>query len=80
MDKEHDHGRYDSGHSNLTGANFFKNPHNKVKIHEENGSVILTPVVEEKLRFDHLIGIFSDGKMSSEEFMGEKAIEKELEL
>jgi hypothetical protein len=36
----------------------------KVKIHEKNGSIISTPLSEEKPCFDHLIGIFSDGKMS----------------
>jgi virulence-associated protein VagC len=51
----------------------------KVKIHEENGSIILTPVVEKKQNFDALFGMFSDGKISTEEYMKEKQIEKELE-
>jgi len=51
----------------------------KVRIHEENGSIILTPILENKLNFDILFGMFSDGKISSEEFMMEKKIEKELE-
>jgi hypothetical protein len=52
---------------------------NKVKIHEENGSVILTPVSGEKPHFDHLIGIFSDGKMSIDKFLLQKRLDKELE-
>jgi hypothetical protein len=51
----------------------------KVRIHEENGSIILTPFPEEKLRFDHLVGIFSDGKMSVDKFLLQKQLDKELE-
>jgi virulence-associated protein VagC len=51
----------------------------KVKIHEENGSIILTPVAEIKQNFDVLFGMFSDGKISTEEYMKEKQLEKELE-
>jgi virulence-associated protein VagC len=51
----------------------------KVRIHEENGSIILTPVIEMKQNFDILFGMFSDGKISTEEYMKEKKIEKELE-
>jgi virulence-associated protein VagC len=51
----------------------------KVKIHEENGSIVLTPVTEIKQNFDVLFGMFSDGKLSTEEYMKEKQIEKELE-
>jgi virulence-associated protein VagC len=51
----------------------------KVRIHEENGSIILTPVIEKKQNFDVLFGMFSDGKISTEEYMKEKQIEKELE-
>ena len=51
----------------------------KVKFHEENGSITLTPVVEKKQDFDVLFGMFSDGRLSSEEYMKEKQIEKELE-
>jgi hypothetical protein len=35
---------------------------------------------EEKPRFDHLIGMFSDGKISIDDFLEEKQHEKELEL
>ena len=51
----------------------------KVKFHEENGSIVLTPFIEEKRNFDVLFGMFSDGRISTEEFMKEKQIEKELE-
>jgi virulence-associated protein VagC len=50
----------------------------KVKFHEENGSIVLTPVIEKKQNFDVLFGMFSDGKISSEEYMKEKQVEKEL--
>jgi hypothetical protein len=52
---------------------------NKVKIHEENGSIILTPFSEEEPRFDHLVGMFSDGKMSIDKFLSQKQLDKELE-
>jgi len=51
----------------------------KVNFHEENGSIILTPFIEKKQNFDVLFGMFSDGKLSSEEYMKEKQFEKELE-
>jgi len=51
----------------------------KVNFHEENGAIILTPVVEKKNNFDVLFGMFSDGRISTEEYMKEKQLEKELE-
>jgi hypothetical protein len=51
----------------------------KVKVHEENGSIVVTPFSEEKSRFDHLVGIFSDGKMSIDNFLAQKQMDKELE-
>jgi len=51
----------------------------KVKFHEENGSIIITPFIEKKQNFDVLFGMFSDGRISTEEYMKEKQIEKELE-
>jgi len=51
----------------------------KVKFHEENGSILLTPVIEKKIDFNVLFGMFSDGKISVDEFIKEKQIEKELE-
>jgi virulence-associated protein VagC len=52
---------------------------NKVKVHEENGSIILTPIHEKKPQFEHLIGIFSDGKISIDKFLLQKQLDKELE-
>jgi hypothetical protein len=52
----------------------------KVKVYEENGNITLTPFSEEKPRFDHLIGMFSDGKISIDDFLEEKQLEKELEI
>jgi len=51
----------------------------KVRVHEENGSIVLTPIIEKKQNFDILFGMFSDGRISTEEFMKEKQLEKELE-
>jgi virulence-associated protein VagC len=51
----------------------------KVYFHEENGSIILTPIVEKERNFDVLFGMFSDGKISTEEYMNEKQVEKALE-
>jgi len=51
----------------------------KVRFYEENGTITLKPFNEEKPRFDHLIGQFSDGKISIDDFLEEKQQEKELE-
>jgi len=63
----------------LQEAIFSKISAKKVRIHEENGSIILTPVIEKKQNFDILFGMFSDGKISTEEYLREKQTEKELE-
>ncbi|MDR2704867.1 MAG: hypothetical protein LBC02_03725 [Planctomycetaceae bacterium] len=52
---------------------------NQVKMREENGTIILTPFPEEKPHFDHLIGMFSDGKMSVDKFLQQKQLDKEFE-
>jgi hypothetical protein len=52
----------------------------KVKLYEENGTITLTPFSEERPRFDHLIGMFSDGKISIDDFLEEKQQEKKLEI
>jgi len=52
----------------------------KVKFYEENGTITLKPFSEEKPGFDHLIGMFSDGKISINDFLDEKQQEKELEI
>ncbi|MHC6201728.1 hypothetical protein ACYULU_00865 [Breznakiellaceae bacterium SP9] len=43
---------------------------------EENGSIVLSPI-RKKPNIDELFGMFSDGKLSSEEFIKQKAIELE---
>jgi hypothetical protein len=52
----------------------------KVKYFESNGTITLSPFSEEKPRFDHLIGMFSDGKLSIDGFLIEKRQEMELEI
>ena len=59
---------------------FSRVPTKKVKVYEDNGIITLTPFYEEKPRFDHLIGIFSDGKMTVDKFLEKKRQEMELEL
>jgi len=51
----------------------------KVKLHEKNGALILTPVVEKEKSFDRLSGMFPDGKLSIDNYLKEKQLEKELE-
>jgi len=51
----------------------------KVSIREENGSIVLTPVIEQKQNFEILFGMFPDGRISTENYIKEKQIEKELE-
>ena len=50
----------------------------KIKIFEENGNIIFSPI-DNKPNLDELVGMFSDGKLSSENFIKQKLIEKELE-
>jgi hypothetical protein len=52
----------------------------KVKFFEENGTITLTPFSEERPRFDHLIGMFSEGKIFIDDFLEEKQQEKKLEI
>jgi hypothetical protein len=52
----------------------------KVKFHEENGAFIVTPVVEKQKSFDNLIGMFSDGKLSIDNHLKQKQLDKELEI
>jgi hypothetical protein len=51
----------------------------KIKLVEDNGNIILSPIDEKYLILEKSFGMFSDGKLSSERFMNEKRIEKELE-
>ena len=52
-------------------------PSGKVKIREDNGIVTLIPVKKDEEC--PLFGFFSDGKLSTEKYMAQKQIEKELE-
>ena len=51
----------------------------KVLFNEKNGIFTLKPIKEEKKSFDNLIGMFSDGKLSIDNYLREKQFEKELE-
>ena len=48
----------------------------KIKIFEENGNIVLSPITN-KASVDELFGKYN--KLSSEDFIKQKAIEKELE-
>jgi len=50
----------------------------KIRIFRENGNIVLTPV-NNKPNINELRGMFSDGKLSSEAFIKQKVIEKEME-
>jgi hypothetical protein len=52
----------------------------KIRMFEENGNIILSPIVEKYSIIKQAFGMFSDGKLSSEEFIKEKEIEKGLEM
>ena len=50
----------------------------KIRIFEENGNIVLSPI-KNKPNVNELFGMFNDGKMSSSDFIKQKAIEKEME-
>jgi hypothetical protein len=50
----------------------------KIRVFEENGNIILAPF-KQKPNVNDLFGMFSDGKLSSDDFIKQKAVEKELE-
>jgi len=50
----------------------------KIRIFEENGNIVLSPI-KNKPNINELFGMFNDGKMSSNDFIKQKAIEKEME-
>jgi len=50
----------------------------RVRVFQENGNVILSPVGN-RPNANELLGMFSDGKLSSEGFIKQKAVEKEME-
>ena len=51
----------------------------KVKVRKTGGDFVITPIREESVECP-LLGMFSDGKISSEKFMARKQAEKELEI
>ena len=51
----------------------------KIRLVEENGSVILSPVFDAYAILEKSCGMFSDGKLSSERFMRAKETEKARE-
>jgi hypothetical protein len=52
----------------------------KIRLTEEtNGTIILSPVLGHYSVLERSFGMFSDGKLSSENFIKEKKLEKELE-
>jgi hypothetical protein len=50
----------------------------KIRVFEENGKVILSPI-KNKPNVSELRGMFNDGKLSSDAFIKQKAIEKDIE-
>ena len=48
----------------------------KIRVFRENGNVVLSPIVK-KTKIDDLYGKYN--KLSSEDFIKQKAVEKELE-
>jgi len=50
----------------------------KIRIFEEDGNIVLSPI-KNKPNVNELFGMFKDGKLSSEDFIKEKAFEKEIE-
>jgi len=48
----------------------------KIKMSEENGNIILSPI-KINPNVNELFGMFNDGKLSSEDFIKEKLLEKD---
>jgi len=55
-------------------------PTPRVKVREAQGVISLFPLSEMSDIIDKMFGMFSDGKMSAENFQNQKTLEKELEL
>jgi hypothetical protein len=52
----------------------------RVKVHQADGVINLLPIDESTDSINKLFGMFSDGKMSIDKYLEEKATEKALEL
>ena len=50
----------------------------KIQIFEENGNIVLSPL-KNNLNANELFGMFNDGKLSSNDFIKQKTIEREME-
>ena len=50
---------------------------NRVRISEDNGSVILTPVATTEPK--NLLGLLPDGRFTTEKYLAQKKADKELE-
>jgi hypothetical protein len=50
----------------------------KIRMFEDGGNIVLSPL-ENKPNVNELFGMFSDGRLSSDDFIKEKAFEKEME-
>jgi len=50
----------------------------KIKISEDNGNIVLSPIGN-KPNVNELFGMFKGGKLSSDDFIKQKNIEKDLE-
>ena len=55
---------------------YIKSP--KIRIFEDNGNVVLSPVTN-KPNVNELFGMFNDGKLSSNDFIKQKIAEKAME-
>jgi hypothetical protein len=53
----------------------------KIRMFEKDGNIVLSPLSPQKINpnVNELFGMFNDGKLSSEDFIKEKALEKEME-
>jgi len=50
----------------------------KIKVFEENGNIVLSPV-RSKPNANELFGMFNDGKLSSSDFINQKIMEMDKE-
>jgi hypothetical protein len=56
---------------------YIKSPQIRI-FEEDNGNVVLSPI-KNKPNVNELFGMFNDGKLSSDDFIKQKIIEKEME-
>ena len=54
----------------------------RIQVSENNGAVILTPVDnanEQLMSVNRIFGMFSDGKISTEKYIAQKQLDKDME-